>query len=378
MIATDIVRGLLNLNARLNSIINDANLNVHLEDVSKCDFDYNCENILTTQFQQQVHYLQLSNEDTCKGINLLLTKCNFEQFHNLKCLTVIEPNDSLDAIITLLPTFKQLKFLKLKETVHRSRDTLHLFSIVLSDKMPSLKNCMLLFNELIDLSQSSLSNIEYLTLENCHFHDLLQLFNYTPKIKALTVGLTCLEHENRDCTNLFSKVPNLININFCRTIGIYFEYIEELLKNLPQLKELSCTAYKLDFSNAECWYNVLKTLPLLEKFHLNLMLTNITRVVKEDIISKFDYYFIDKWPMIYEHHTINENILHIYTIPYPSSGFPASSYSYISNIKNRTNKTYQNVEHVNLVIKNTSQLTLSSHYPNVYSLRIDSEEEWGE
>ncbi|CAF1181816.1 unnamed protein product, partial [Didymodactylos carnosus] len=328
MKAIDIIRAFFMLNSRFNRIINDVKLNVDLENISKNDFDYNCEHILCKRyFQSQVHFLKLSNIGTWRAIDTFFDKFAIEQFTNLTCLTLIDSKSLLREILESLSSLRYLNTLIIQESDYPTDNTSSISNIVISDKISSLKKCVLLFDELVRLDNKM------------------------------------------NCTHLSTKVPLLTHLNLIKTGRIYFEYIESLLENLPQLKYLSCSATDYDFADGERWEHTLSTLHSLGTFQFDLVLAVDNDVVTAtNIISKFN----QQWPMVYEHDEINNHeFLYIHTIPYPHSTLRKSFSCFRS--ANSLSNVYDKVEYLSHIV-NSSQIISPNYYPNVHSLELEDEE----
>ncbi|CAF2048455.1 unnamed protein product [Rotaria magnacalcarata] len=255
-----------------------ANLNAHIDGVifhSQLRISSENQNIIYTP--NRVLSLWLTSSPIC-----------LEEFTNIRSLTLIKSN--LDNLVQLPP---QLSRLCIQDT------NLSLANIKLIFESPTLINVQLKLHHKLSFFPSILmvnkdfSNIEYLTINYISLNDIIELLQYTRKLKNLHISLFGIN--KRSITN-FSSIPTVTRL-ICLSMGISFDILcsQFLSIYFPNIQCLSIFTSYVDqnlfinsleqlLTNSLCF---VKKLNISAQFILNRTLTNNNDNNIETISSRF-------------------------------------------------------------------------------------------
>lgn len=151
------------LNLRFSTLIRTIPSQLNFQYVRKSIFDQFYEQILSNpHIQDQIHTLQLSNQDTYNQIELFFSIFPLNQFSNLRSLIFIQvTNENFEKLKLMLPFISKLSSIHLIDSPHNT------LSILKSVYDPVL--------------------IQNLTLTKNSLNELCELFQYTPMLKYLNV-----------------------------------------------------------------------------------------------------------------------------------------------------------------------------------------------
>jgi len=163
-------------------------------------------------------------------LSLILTSppISLDEYTNLRSLTLIQCN--LDNLLQFPPYLSRLC---IKNTNLSDQNLKLIF------QTPSLINIQLNLHHKLTIFPSILnfSNIEYLTINYISLNDIIQLLEYTKKLKYLHISLFGI---NRQKITNFSPIPSVTRI-ICLSMGISFDILcsQFLSIYFPNIENLS-------------------------------------------------------------------------------------------------------------------------------------------
>ncbi|CAF0732112.1 unnamed protein product [Adineta steineri] len=326
----DIYYTLHNLNNRFNSIINDFQLNFHLNisHISKSEYDYCLSSILPLpSVLLRLHSLHISNDETYGAIALFIRQYPTLTIPSLRSLTLI------DATTTQIKFFlvrlsQQLENLSIvtNRTIDMN-DKRFICQYILKHK--HLRSCRLSLCDGVDCDETILSNsinnqLENIIIDLSYFQNILTLLSYISNVKRLTINLNQQKYYNQDYDAAAFDIVRLciptqlsyFNLNL-RFSNVEFEHIEQLLNCLVNLKHLCCSSFRAELVDGYRWERVLERLPLLRRFQC-VMTTYIYHSLDLNLISQSfqTSFWKDKnWTVLCDYFQCLSRLT-IYTIPF--------------------------------------------------------------
>ncbi|CAF1305100.1 unnamed protein product [Didymodactylos carnosus] len=278
--AYDLYHGFYDLIARLNLVINTADIKLHMIDYIHPEiFDYYCSNIIS-RFKHCLSYLRVPSDKLEKFLKLF----NLNEFVSLRALILCEPKqlDDERMILEKLSKLKQLKYLSLN-----------------GDKYLIQLNTI----------DYSLISLQYLNIDCCKIKTFLFILQIIPNIKHIRCSLRLsVPHEQYESIGKY--VPKLISLKF-KSYYINFDTILLLLSNLLELKKLSFAAHSFDCYNGYKWSQLLSTLPLLKKFQFFIDATVAFEDSIDDVIQSWN--ILSQWNIQINYSNV---FICVYTLPF--------------------------------------------------------------
>ncbi|CAF1505818.1 unnamed protein product, partial [Didymodactylos carnosus] len=377
---SDLIRSFYKLNNRIDKLISETTINlinIDLTNFSKYQFNYCCEQIVSTNYNQ-VRSLTLSNICTFGQILVFTSMYDIGQFSNLQSITLIEPE--VRQYLVIIQKSPKITYLSVTLNEVDEIEEKDVGTIILSNPLPPLlKTLKLFYNGQISIGKLGTHfNLQYLTIiADCYFTDLFHIFDCFPCINYLEIELIGIQSDID--TYLFtinsSTMPEHLQTLKINNLSVNFRAIELLLMRLNQLKELSYRSIASENNNdahtdSNRWQSILSSYPLLEKFHMDIIIEDNSLDICE-LSSSFQtqYWLYHRWTIICESSVNNSNVYHLYTIPYSNSIFSTSSENLQSTSVLDVSNAYDTINYLNL--------NLTSHWPfitrkylNVHTLEL--------
>jgi hypothetical protein len=167
-------------------------------------------------------------------LSLILTSSpiSLEEFTNLRSLTLIRCN--LDNLLQFPPHLSRLCI----KNINLSSSNIKLIfeNSSLINVQLNLHHKLNIFPSILDIS-NNFSNIEYLTINYISLNDIIELVQYTTKLKYLHISLFGI---NREKITNFSSLPTVKRI-ICLSMGISFDILcsQFLSIYFPNIENLS-------------------------------------------------------------------------------------------------------------------------------------------
>ena len=350
------------LNSRFNKLIRNIPLHLDFQNIYKLICDQFCKKMLSDhEIKKQIYSVHLSNKNTSQKIHQFLSFFSLDEFIHLQSLTLTEiKSNDVSHLTLVLPLLSQLSCFRL---INSTSGINEIFSELSISQLQTIKIAQLP----IDLEfKTKLSLITNFTISYCYLNELCDILNNASNLKYLKVEQiigSWIDTSTEDgyCVTL----KRLIILSF----EGQFDDLAIILKQTPNLKNLTITAYNSKNLIDACQWEQLITSSLLHlqtfKFIFQCSREN------DGIEEKFKEFQSDFWCK--EHHWFIEYILSknsasIYTIPYISNTFELKSYN--DRYSQNTN-TFQNVTHLTIypdVMIEKSQF----HFSHVTSMTLQS------
>ncbi|CAF3234428.1 unnamed protein product [Rotaria socialis] len=339
------------LNSRLNNLIRNVRLCINFEYVNKTLFDKFCAKMLIdTNIQNQIHSIEILNDDQCFQCNLFLSSFPPNKFPNLQRFIWTPPLLSHD----------EYSIEYQNSYLNQSEENIHL--IIKQSDLPLSQLRALATSNIApfisNIHQNSI--IKNLKISTFHLKDSECLCNNVPMLKYLHIKF--MNRVYVQIPNIFSNhqhrfhLKQLIIDQFTDT----FANFEMFVKQTPNLKSLTFISHNNDDINiidANRWeYLIVSSIPKLDTFNLKCSYyESAPDFWKEQHHWCFEY--------IEEDHLIS-----FYTIPYICDtyqiefNFTNSSSNLVNtfaNVKKLTLKYERLVENSKYYFTNVTSLTLS-------------------
>ncbi|CAF1074809.1 unnamed protein product [Adineta ricciae] len=326
----DIYHSLHNLNNRLNSIINDFQLNFHLDisHIAKREYDYCLLSILSLpSVLCRLHSLHISNDETYGAIALFIREYPSLTIPSLRSLSLLDATTSQikSLLVRLSPQLETLSIVT-NRTIDMN-DKRFICQYLL--KHSTLRSYRLSLCDGVDcdetiLSHSSRNRLETISIDLSYFQNILSLLSFIPNVKRLTININQQKYYNQDYNaaafdmiRLYVPVQlSYFNLNL-RFSNVEFEHIEQLLNCLVNLKHLCCSSFRAELVDGYRWERVLKRLPLLRRFEC-VMTTYIYHSLDLNLISQSfqtSFWKENNWSVICDYFQCLSRLT-IYTIPF--------------------------------------------------------------
>jgi hypothetical protein len=250
---------MFSLNSRFNSIINDFQLNFHLDisHVSKSEFNYCLSSILPLpSVLLRLQSLHISNDETYGAIALFIRRYPSINIPSLHSLSLIDATTSQIKFL-LVRLSHQLKNISIitNRTIDMNDKQL-ICQMLLKHK--SLQSCRLSLCDGVDCDETILNNpinnqLENIIIDLTYFQNILTLLSYIPNVKRLTININQQKYYNQDYDAAAFDIVRLciptqltyFNLNL-RFSNVEFEHIEQLLNCLVNLKHLCCSSFRAE------------------------------------------------------------------------------------------------------------------------------------
>ncbi|CAF0884466.1 unnamed protein product [Rotaria sordida] len=366
--AFDIFYSFDRLNYRFHTLTRNILLHLNLNYMNKSLFDKFCHKmLLNSEIKNQIISLKLSNKNTSGQLNVFLSFFSFNEFCQLRSLTLIDLNhnnfEQMKSILLLLSDFfNDLMTQTCEILFHLSPSKIQLTSILNLNFNSSTSHKTMI--------------ITSLTIHHCILEDLCQLFKYTPMMKYLYIEVlkkSSFINNELDIIDFYAIYLKKLVVN-CSEAN--FDIFKLLLKRTPNLKILTITVkYALDIIDAEHWQNLIES----SLHHLNIF--NFRFIVwidyaYNDILKKFQQFQTDFWHRQHQWYTNYElysMTAFIYTIPYVWNFYNLKSDMKRFSISTMNNsKTFDYVTELYLFIKMINNKS-DYYFQNVKSLTLMNE-----
>ncbi|CAF1035883.1 unnamed protein product, partial [Didymodactylos carnosus] len=345
----DILYAFDGLNERFRIITQlKSHIEIDLSGVSFKQYEFICDYFLFDKIlSNKVYSLTLSNKYAPRQITLFNKQFVIYQiFPNLKCLKLIDFDESSTKILSTLRYFKHLSEFYL--TINNDwTSTFDYYSRIFAQQHLLNKISFNIQNG-IELTKTTHDikpcyTIKKVKISLKTMSDLLKLFEITPNIYDLNVHIHSYDNnEWQQSLKRINIIQNLVYFNFkiYQYNGIKFEDFSNLLRKFTSLKILTIDIYTNDITYLNgCEWEYLGKLfmPKLKKFFFSIRLQILNTLIP-DINSILSSFHSDYW------HNLNINISHYYdiidsmklfilhTIPYKNQTFQISLTQSITNI----------------------------------------------
>ncbi|CAF4130539.1 unnamed protein product [Adineta steineri] len=228
----DLYHGFLNLNSRLNNILNDTYIYIHIINDNEHKNDQLCINY----FARQIIYLAIDCHWTCLSYPI-----NLRFLTNLRSLHIPMPSDEqcLDITPTNLP---YLTNLTINDNVFKSI----LFN---TNSFPHLSTCCIprIYSSMLNTMKSNqlCITLHSLQLSSCLIHDLYDILPYLPNLNYLEI---VLQSNNRNIQQDYIKHNKISHLKIkLRKLEPDFEILLKSMSNLRRIEFL--------WNNSYQWYN---------------------------------------------------------------------------------------------------------------------------
>ncbi|CAF2508190.1 unnamed protein product [Rotaria sp. Silwood2] len=270
-----IYHSFLNLNQRLNRIINDSRLLISLDLshlINPSNFAYHCQ-IMLPNMSKQLISLRLSNEQKLYDqIKIFLLHIRLGNFHALRQISLIQI--TFDQLRRMLADILSLnKLLRLDIDMFDGSGTnlneLNLIANTLLSKSNSIKFLCLRFNREFIISESASSSLTHLTIDACFTSDIPQLLSFCSNLHSLTIKV---EQSRRryPLLNIMNSDHQLQRHNLSSIICSDLTYfsidindltlsdIKLILSTMPYLFyfRIEGLTYDMDFSRGDLWQKI--------------------------------------------------------------------------------------------------------------------------
>ncbi|CAF4118503.1 unnamed protein product [Rotaria magnacalcarata] len=272
------------LNSRLNNLIRNVRLYINFEDVNKAIFDKFCAKMLIdSNIQNQIHSIEILNDDECFQCNLFLSSFPPNKFPNLQRFIWTPP---------LLPDNEYA--LEYQKSYFNDQN-IHL-KIKQSDLPLSQLRALSILNIapfISDLHQNSIIN--NLKISTFHLKDSECLCNNVPMLKYLHIKFMNRIYEK--ITNIFSNHQHRFHLKqlIIDQFNDTFENFEMFVKQTPNLKSLTFISDNnndINIIDANRWeYLIVSSIPKLhDTENLFVIIDNLPKLstLKIKHQSKFE------------------------------------------------------------------------------------------
>lgn len=331
----DLLRAFYDLNTRFNNLIFlhfQTNL-LNFQSISKYDFDFVCQNYLSS-IKHQIRSLRLSDDDdTPQQIDLFFSyHFSLQQFSYLQSLTIyrIYSFNSLQRILDELPSLLYLHHLKITRYNIVFNE---LYDIGIIDRIKCLSNLLschlditntndqcILIPSIISLSLKDLS-ISHLSF---NIKQLLNFIEYLSNLQSLDIRI--IDHS----TVLSISSLKFLNIKKLNIL-FYGSYnsLNNLLQTMSNLQQLKINMPSTYIDGYQ-WKTMIETnLSNLIRFQFKMSITISHQKNKEnkidEILNSFrSYFWINKHQWFIQCHWVNtdaSSIIYVYTLPYAFHNF---------------------------------------------------------
>ncbi|CAF2981584.1 unnamed protein product [Rotaria sp. Silwood2] len=365
--AFDILYALINLNRRINHIVELYPLQLDFQQISRLKFDFICRYIQPKQIIS-IYFSDEFMPDQVKLFNKY-----FPDFHDrfiyLKKIKFINTSTILSNLSINVSSLSIKTYLK-------TNNTDYFISKILNQQAQYLTFLKVDGSYVFRSINTSFPLLKHLIIDYCtitEFHRILHYFK-----SSLTHLNIFLDREDNLTILNFEHLSNsliYLKINFSQEILISFELIKQYLQQLIKLKYLTIEATgTLDLMNGQLWEEYLFEREI-KKFNFKFTLSNnfICHQDQNTLLQSFcSSFWIEKqhWYVACEKGEFKSSRPIIYSIPYfqPSLIF----YSLNNNLPvTTTNKDiiFKYVNHLILTFYKTIILP-NSLFTNVYSLTL--------
>ena len=338
--APDIFHSFDRLNYRFHILIRNIPLHLNFQQFKIFQFNEFSETMLSNpEIRQNIIYLKLQNVDKCDGqIQSFLSLFPLNDFIHLRSLSLINTNtDNVEQLLPMLPFLSDLYSFSCT-TTSSSNTPLKITSTILKSQIRMLTVPQFDFNSEFSYETASLTA---LTIRTCDIFDLCQLLKYTSMLKYLNIR--CFNYgkitdNHLDFTNVNVVHLKQLIINYS---SAKFQYLELLLKCIPNLKIFSLSAHlDIKIADADRWQYLIETSLL----HLNVFKFHFTYSTfchpSNEVLMKLQKFQTDFWRKQHHCYTTYETEKYsasVYTVPYMNN-----TYRLKSTIKRYTNSLASN------------------------------------
>ncbi|CAF1132983.1 unnamed protein product [Didymodactylos carnosus] len=222
------------LNPRINLILNDHRLNLHI-DLQNTTAETNYYYLsLLMKCRHQLISLKPNFDNT---IQLFSTIHNLQEFTSLRSLILTNAHlIDLKYVLEKSKELPALTSLSLDTTKITSKTAIRSLCKMLFDS-PSVKILKLNLHEywLCFDKVTTTSNIEQLILQKCDLNDLFDLFPYVPKLRRLSIHEALNVHLITDSLQCLLSSLTYLNVFL---INISFDKLKLLLRFVPNIRTL--------------------------------------------------------------------------------------------------------------------------------------------
>ncbi|CAF3344820.1 unnamed protein product [Rotaria socialis] len=357
------------LSSRFDHLLNiffRTNRNLDFRSISKSKFDIVCQHIVPTIIDRIIS-IRLSDDDqTPQQIDLFLSQFSLSrQCIELRSLSLyhIYSEQTITRILSDLSYLQNLNYLTI-DTIYIEEGNIFSQMLDVIWGLPALTHCCIRnvkwkppanFNYGTVIS----STLEHLSLtgECISLHQLARLFQNTPLLRTLTVGIN-KDYESGD---VLATIPSMITLKIHWIVNS-MKVLTDFLKKMPNLRRLKIKLELTQLSlNGNQWKEfILDYLPKLKDFHfdMKIFIPNERSPIEEiidNLLNSFRTFFWlheRQWFVRCDWSVENRHsFASLYTVPYAFDNF-----SYYN--RSISKSTYDDID------------TLI--YTNVYSLLYNS------
>lgn len=345
------------LQHRLDQILQTIPLHLDLQYIPKLAYDALCQSmLLNPAMQKQVLSLRLSNENTPGIISDFLSKFSFDQFCQLRSLTLVylREND-IPQVKSILRKSSQITSLHF---IHCDDHIVKEFESILPITRLKILSCpsnLVFVNQVIPINR--------LTLSTLSLNKICRLFEYTPLLEYLKVSCVrkrLLNAEYRQSSRPVN-LQQLILIDFHTTLDDLMDF----LRSLSTLKSLTIDISSDDnIVEASHWQQLItSSLLSLQTFQFKLKMSCSLQL--------FEQFQTEFWLEEHQWHTeccTDKYSMIIYTIPYAPefSQIPLQSRRHCNPSIDHSHT----FKHINTLVASDNDLLEQKDYifPNITSL----------
>ena len=336
MPATDLFRGFYQLNQRFTALVDQTCLHVDFQDLSIEEFNTICARMDA----KQVESLTLTNENQSHSsgqISLFLNSYHLNQFSSLKCLRILQPDNTTQ----LERILRQLNNVPLENLHVCIKDNQSLEPSQLRLLLRSARSLSLHSFQSMDMTIPPLPAVNHLHRLSCRsitMEALISVLRCSPQLRYLRVKLeepfesVFDEDDSSDDSNDGSphasnrktlQLPDLRSLSI-ESDDIALQSIERhLLSNMPNLYSLlvfGVSTESVDLFARQWERAILTHIPHLKTFRFYVTgLAADASLTIEEFLQPFRDRFWQARQWYVGLDVVNETIDHVFTLPCPTT-----------------------------------------------------------